>query len=290
MWRFIRWSDHQYYPANKCGGLYVGPTTNIRHGILVVFANRPPVGPTTPVRRGALLVGPTTPVRRGGLLMGPTMPVRRGGLLVGPTENCESPPSFIWEESVEGRGKPEKRRHYYPANNFGGLYVGPTTNIRQGILVVFANRPVYCEGPPSFIRGESGEEGVSQKKEALLPSKQICRFIRWSDHQYKAWDIGGFCKSATYRWDRPRRSDVGVYWWVQLFTVKAHPALIGGSQGRGGGEPEKRRHYYPANNFGGLYVGPTTNIRHGILVVFANLPPVGPTFFGRESGERGGSG
>ena len=45
----------------------------------------------------------------------------------------------------------------------------------------------------------------------------------------------------------------------EQFTVKAHPALFGGSQGRGWA---KKR---------------TTNIRHGILVDFANLPSVGPT-------------
>ena len=104
-WRFIRWSDVSpttnirhgilVFFANILGGLYVGPTlvptTNIRHGILVVFANQPPVGPTTPVRRGGLLVGPTTPVQR-------------GGLLVGPSVYCEGPPSFIWGSQGRGRG------------------------------------------------------------------------------------------------------------------------------------------------------------------------------------------
>ena len=56
-----------------------------------------------------------------------------------------------------GGGEP-KKGHYYPANN-----VEVYTLVR----------------PP------------------ILPSKQMWRFIRWSDHQYKAWDIGGFCKSAT---------------------------------------------------------------------------------------------
>ena len=101
-WRFLRWSDHQFktwYIGGFCksatggtdhvgvrrggllvgpttsvrrGDLLVGPTTNFRRGILVVFANWPPVGPTTSVRRGGLLVGPTMSVQRGGLLVGPT--------------------------------------------------------------------------------------------------------------------------------------------------------------------------------------------------------------------------
>ena len=58
----LRWTN---FPANNFGGFYVGPATNIRRGILVVFANRQPVGPTTSVRRRGLLVGPTTSVRRG---------------------------------------------------------------------------------------------------------------------------------------------------------------------------------------------------------------------------------
>ena len=63
----------------------------------MVLANRPPVGPTTPVRRESLLVGPTPPVRRGGLLMGPT------------AVYCEGPPSLIWGGVRGGRrGEPKK--------------------------------------------------------------------------------------------------------------------------------------------------------------------------------------
>ena len=43
-----------------------------------------------------------------------------------------------------------------------------------------------------YLGGVRGGEGWARKKEALLPSKQFWRFIHWSDHQYKAWNIGGF--------------------------------------------------------------------------------------------------
>ena len=124
MWRLVRWSDHQYYPANKCGGLYVGPTTNIRHGILAVFANRPPVGPTTPVRHGALLVGPTTPVRRGGFIDGSASYFRRGILVVFANRSPIGPTRPVRRWGLEGPPTPEQFTVKAHPALFGGVREG----------------------------------------------------------------------------------------------------------------------------------------------------------------------
>ena len=58
------------------------------------------------------------------------------------------------------------------------------------------------------------------------------------------WDRPRRSDVGVYWWVRPRRSDVGVYWWVRLFTVKAHPVFLGGVRGEGRGWAKKRRHYY----------------------------------------------
>ena len=195
---FIRWSD-------------VSPTTNIRHGILVVFANRPPVGPTTPVRRGGLLVGPTTPVRRGGPLVGPSLLWRPTQLYLGGQGRVRRG----WAKKNEALlpSKHSWRFIHYPANTLGGLYVGPLVR------------------PP-----------------------------------YKAWDIGGFCKSATGGTDH-----AGPTWGFIGGSDHAGPTwgFIGGSNcllwrptqlylgesggSQGGGEPKKRRHYYSSQTLLEVY-------------------------------------
>ena len=62
-----------------------------------------------------------------------------------------------------GGDEPEKRRHYYPANNFGGLYVGPTTNATaNGKTRVIQNKGTECE-PSQF--GNSRERIAADNEE-----------------------------------------------------------------------------------------------------------------------------
>ena len=145
-------SEKRRHPSNKFRGLYVGSTTNIRHGILVVFANRPLVGLTMPVRRRGLLVGPTTPVRRVGLLLGPTV-------------YCEGPPSFIWGSQGRGRGRgwARKKEALLPSNPTWGFiggsdHAGPTWGFIGGFDCLLW-RPAQL-----YLGGVKGGEGVSQKK------------------------------------------------------------------------------------------------------------------------------
>ena len=142
--------------------------------------------------------------------------------------------------------------HAGPTWGFIGVsgHAGPTWGLNGGSgCLLWRPTQLYLGG----VRGGGG--GWAGKKEALLPSKQFWRFIRWSDHQYKAWDIGGFCKSATSGTDH-----AGPTWGL----------LVGLTT------PVRR---------GGLLVGPmwgfiggsAPNFQHVIFVVFANRSPVGPT-------------
>ena len=38
---------------------------------------------------------------------------------------------------------------------------------------------------------------INKGLDRSVPANKFWRFLRWSGHQYKTWDIGGFCKSAT---------------------------------------------------------------------------------------------